>query len=107
MNEILFTELVKNGPLIAVLAMGAWGLWKRYDKNTEKTENKLALYEEKINKYILEDRMAMSKIIEDNTAAMSAVIKSVDRANKVTACLIEEIQEFKKSEIYKQHIKEN
>lgn len=100
MIEQLLPLLVEQGPLLAVLGASGYILWKRYDTFTRKTGEKLEEAEKRMRDYMDKDREMAMTIIRDNTEALRAILKSNDRTNKVMECMIEEVKDFKKSEVY-------
>lgn len=103
MTSELIDLLLKQAPLAVALAIGAYILWKRYDKFTERTQKGLDDSEGRFRKYMDEDRAQLLKIVYDNTEAMRNISKMCDRSNRVMECLIDEIKDFKKSEVYMSH----
>lgn len=103
MTAELLELLMKQAPLVVALCIGAYILWSRYDKFTQRTQTRLEESEARQRKYIDEDRSQLLKIVYDNTEAMRNIGKLCDRSNRVMECLIDEIKDFKKSEVYKLH----
>lgn len=99
----IIDELVKQSPLIALLAVSGYVLWKRYERFVDRTQTRLEESEQRQRKYNEEDRGILLKIVHDNTDAMRNIGKLCDRSNRVMECLIDEIKDFKKSEVYKSH----
>lgn len=95
--------LMKQAPLVIALCIGAYILWQRYDKFTTRTQSSLEESEVRFRKYMDEDRAQLIKIVFDNTNAMQNISKMCDRSNRVMECLIDEIKDFKKSEVYQSH----
>lgn len=103
MTSELLELLMKQAPLVVALCIGAYILWSRYDKFTQRTQNHLDESEARQRKYMEDDRTNLLKIVHDNTDAMRNISKMCDRSNRVMECLIDEIKDFKKSEVYKLH----
>ena len=103
MTAELLELLMKQAPLVVALGIGAYILWKRYDRFTDRTQKGLEESEIRFRKYMDEDRAKLMTIVYDNTEAMRNISKMCDRSNRVMECLIDEIKDFKKSEVYKSH----
>lgn len=101
MEETLLTEALKQGALVAVLALSGYILWKRYDKLTERTQAELKELRNKMDKYLEEDKRIMQDLIAQCTESIKKQTIAMDRNSKVTECLIREMQEFKEDEVYK------
>lgn len=100
MTAELIDTLIKQSPLVAVLILSGYILWKRYDTFTARTQQKLDDSEKRIMSYMENDRAKLIEVVSDNTDALKAILRSNDRTNKVMECMIEEVKEFKKSEVY-------
>ena len=77
----VFTELAKQGPLIAALATAIWYFYNRQNKYEEQAQKQV----EKIETLLKEDRTEMMKIIENNTSVMqenTRVLKSLYKHSK-------------------------
>jgi hypothetical protein len=108
----IINELFKYGGLVGVLAYGLWVFWKRYDKFTATAQAELAATRQEVKDLMNNDRKVMQDALDRNTRAMESHIvemrKSTDimtRFMSVMNCIITEIKEFKKSEVFQEHEK--
>lgn len=106
MESTIFKWLSEQFPLGAVLGIGIYIIWKRYDKFTEKTEKKLEESESRMRSYMENDKQSLIALIIDNTQALKEITKIQERSNQVMECIISEIKDFKESEVYS-HYKAN
>jgi len=106
MTAELIDALIKQSPLVAALSIGAWILWKRYDKYTERTQKKLDDLETRMNEYLTTDRKRTDSVIEHSARAMDEFTKTNKRTNAILECLIPQLNDFKKSPIYSEYLKQ-
>ena len=92
--------LLKQSPLIVALCIGAYILWTRYDKFTQRNYTKLEEMEKRMHSYMESDRKQLivmaemqQRIITDNTEAMKCIQRSMDRHTKIMECVMTEIKE--------------
>lgn len=105
MGETAFlTELFKYGGLVGVLAYGLWIFWKRYDKFTERTATELAIVRQEIKDYMNSDRLKMQEALDRNSKALEQHNSIMTKVMGSWTCMVNEIKEFKKDEIYKDYI---
>lgn len=113
MTETLFSELLKNGILVTVLAFIAYVLWKRDDRRTRANEVEIKELRDRYEKEIMQDRSELKMLVHDNTTAVKEVKEAVTgfkhmmetvsktnerlitRANTVMECLTAEIKNVK------------
>ena len=110
MEPTLLTELIKQGPLIAVLSVGLYVFYKKDElrRTNDMTERSLLMerlekQEKRIEDYLQHDSLTMQNLIKESTDAKESQTAVMTRANEIMTCLVREMQEFKKSELYLQH----
>lgn len=105
METQIISELLKYGGLVGVLAYGLWIFWKRYDKFTERTQAELIALRQEVKDYMNHDKQRLETLVQQNTDVIQKCMKAADKNSEVMTCLISEIHDFKKSEVYMQHEK--
>jgi hypothetical protein len=110
MEPTMLTELIKQGPLIGVLSVGLWIFYKKDElrRTNDMAERAMLMeriekQEQRIEHYLQHDALTMQELIKESTTAKEKQTTVMTKANEVMTCLIREMQEFKKSEMYLQH----
>lgn len=65
------------GVISLVLGILAWQQYKRLLDRNDSLEEKVDLMQERMNKILVEDRNMMSKLVEENTAAIDGLRKII------------------------------
>ena len=96
----ILKALLEQGTNFAALGIGAYILWKRYDKFVQRIQVKLDETEKRMQDYMVSDRQkllmlaeAQQRVINDNTDAMRSIQRSMDRHTKIMECVMTEIKE--------------
>ena len=111
--EWLFTQ----SPLLALMGLGLYIFYKKDEqrRNNDLIERvallkKLEDQEQRIEKYYKNDGLILQNIVKESTEASIKLAETTEkqtammvRTNETMLCIIKEIQEFKRSEIYKYH----
>jgi len=103
MEDGILKILIEQSPLIGLLGIISYHLWKRYEKFTDRTRSELEDLRKKMESYILNDRQSMQDVITRNAKAIESQVTAMNRNTEVMGCLIHEIQEFKSGELYQEH----
>ena len=109
-NEALIAEVLKQTPLVALLCIGLYVFYKKDDqrraedmKDRAEMKQKISEQEDKIEVLLEANISTMQRIIHENGKVIEANTSTNKRATEVMSCLIKEIHEFKKSDIYQTH----
>jgi hypothetical protein len=109
-TSTLITELLKQGPLITMLGLSLYVFYRKDElrRTNDMTEReamrtKLDAQELKIEKYLRNDSMTMQELIKKHIATSEKQTAMMGKTNEVMGCIVREIQDFKRSEIYKFH----
>ena len=109
-NEALIAEVLKQTPLVALLCIGLYIFYKKDDqrraedmKDRAEMKQKIGEQQDEIEDLLEANVNTMQKIIHENNRVIEANTSTNKRATEVMSCLIKEIHEFKKSDVYKTH----
>lgn len=93
-------KVIEQSPIVALALYGSYILWRRYDRFTERTQNKLEEAEKRIREYMENAHSKLivmaetqQRIISDNTEAMKSIQKSMERHTKIMECVMTELKE--------------
>jgi len=114
MESTLLQELLKQGPLLAFMGIALYVFYKKDEirrandlVERESMRLKLDAQELKIENYLKNDSMTMQELIKSNIATSEKQTSMMSKTNEVMSCIVSEIQDFKKSELYQMHEKTN
>lgn len=110
METSILIELFKHGTLFAVMSVGLYVFYKKDETRRandlverEAMRTKLDAQELRIENYLKNDATVLQELVRTNIAIAERQTSMMSRTNEVMGCIIKEIQEFKKSAIYRHH----
>ena len=110
MEVQLLTELLKQGPLIAVMGIGLYVFYKKDETRRtndlierEAMRKKIEAQEARIEDYFKNDASVLQDLVRTNIITAEKQTAMMSKTNEVMGCIVREIQDFKKSAIYKHH----
>lgn len=116
MPETIFSELLKQGTAIALLAVIGWTLWKRYDVRMRETVAELKVLRERFEMELIQDRVELKMLVKETNDMNARMIESVrafsefckkenktnqqaiNRNANIMECLTREIKSFKQKQ---------
>lgn len=106
----LLTELLKQGPLIALMGIGLYLFYKKDETRRandlierEAMRLKIDSQELRIENYFKNDSSILQDLVRKNTDTAEKQTAMMSKTNEVMSCIIHEIKDFKKSAIYRHH----
>ena len=110
METTILTELLKQGPLIALLGLSLYVFYRKDElrRNNDLIEReamrkKLEEQELKIENYLRTDSLTMQDLIKQSNYVAEKQTLMMNKTNETMICIISEIKDFKKSALYKHH----
>lgn len=95
MTEQYLSDLFKLGPLVGVMALALWTLWKRYDKRMNDTNEEIKKLRDRFEQYLSNDRVDLLKVVDENSTIIKTINSTLNRSNNLSECLRNEIKDFK------------
>lgn len=106
-TEIL-QKLIENSLVLGLLGIGLYFMYKENLNYRKKQEQELEKVKDELHSYFTTDMSMLKDIVVSNTEAMLSTKNAVNElkdcavdTNKILRCLIPEVNEFKKSDLYK------
>lgn len=108
--QALFSALLAKGVTLTILAVVAYVFYKKDDqrraqdmKERADMQQRIVDQEKRFEQYIENGHAEMITVIKNNTITYKQSTEAFERVGKLMTCVINEIQDFKQSEIYKSH----
>jgi predicted glycosyltransferase involved in capsule biosynthesis len=106
-------RLIDNSLTLGILGIGLFFMWKENSTYRKKQDTDLEKVKEELHSYFTSDMSMLKDIVVSNTEAMMSTKEAVQElkdcaldTNKILRCLVPEVSEFKKSELYKEYKKQ-
>ena len=113
----LLTELLKQGPLLAFMGIALYVFYKKDETRRandlierDSMRQKIEAQEIRIENYLKEDALVLQGLVKESITSTKIMSDTTDRqtkmmekTNETMSCIIREIQEFKKSDLYLAH----
>lgn len=110
MTETILAELLKQIPLVIFMGVGLYVFYKKDEVRRandlierEAMRLKLDAQELRIENYLKNDASVLQDLVRTNTTTTEKQTTMMSKTNEVMSCIIKEIQDFKKSAIYRHH----
>lgn len=107
---MLISALLEKGLIFLLLGIAVYIFYKKDE--TRRTNDllereamrlKLDAQELRIENYLKNDASVLQELVRTNIATSEKQTTMMSKTNEVMGCIIKEIQDFKKSAIYKHH----
>lgn len=108
--SLFISAFLEKGLLFLILAVAVYIFYKKDE--TRRTNDllereamriKLDAQELRIENYLKNDSSVLQELVRTNIATAEKQTTMMSKTNEVMGCIIKEIQEFKKSAIFKHH----
>lgn len=106
----LIAALLEKGVLFLILGIGIYIFYKKDETRRandlierEAMRVKLDAQELRIENYLKNDASVLQDLVRTNIATAEKQTTIMSKTNETMTCIIKEIQDFKKSAIYKHH----
>ena len=103
-------KLIDNSLTLGLLGIGLYFMWKDNSSYRKKQDTDIEKVKEELHSSFTSDMSMLKDIVVTNTEAMVSTKESVIElrdcardTNKILRCLVPEVAEFKKSELYKDY----